>query len=97
MTEFRSWFQQNQTMVLFLLAQAVALATGGAALLAYMVKLETRVMIMETRGAEYTVERMQKMFDRLTVMENKMEDHQARLNRMTDQLLKDMQRAPQPR
>ena len=45
----KSWFQDNQTMVLFLAAQAIAIGTAGAAILAYSVKLETRVHIMETR------------------------------------------------
>ena len=48
----KSWFQENQTMVLFLAAQAIAIGAAAAAILAYSVKLETRVYTMETRGAE---------------------------------------------
>ena len=59
--EARSWFRENQTMVLFLIAQAIAIGAAAAALIAYSVKLETRVHIMETRGAEYTVARMEEM------------------------------------
>jgi len=91
MTQIKSWFNQNQALALFLIAQAVALGTAAAAILAYSVRLETRVSIMETRGAEYTVDRMQKMFDRLTVLEKLGEENKARLDRITDLYLKDMQ------
>lgn len=61
MTEVKSWVKENSTLVYFLLAQFVALGAAGASILAYMVKLETRVSIMETRGAAYTVSRMDEM------------------------------------
>ena len=91
MTELRSWFRENQTLVFFLIAQLAALGVGGASMIAYYVKMETRVSIMETRGAEYTVDRMQKMFDRITVLEKQAESHKARLDRITDYYLKDLQ------
>jgi len=96
MQQARSWFQQNQTLVLFLVAQLVAVGAAAAAILAYAVKLETRVSIMETRGASYTVDRMQRMFDRLTVLEKHYEEHQTRLNRITDMYLKDLQQPRTP-
>jgi len=68
-TELRSWFKENQTLVMFLGAQAIAIATAAAAILAYSVKLETRVSIMETRGASYTVDRLNRIDQRLTVLE----------------------------
>jgi len=47
----RNWFRQNSTLIYFLIAQFIALGAGGASMLAYMVKLETRVYTMEHRGA----------------------------------------------
>jgi len=97
MGPIKSWFSQNQALALFLIAQALAVGTAGAAILAYSVKLETRVYTMETRGAEYTVDRMQKMFDRLTILEKRTEDDKARIDRVVEQLLKDMQQPRTPR
>jgi len=52
MSELKTWFRANATLVYFLIAQFIAIGAGAASVLAYMVKLETRVSIMETRGAE---------------------------------------------
>ena len=92
--EIKSWFQQNQTLILFLGAQAVALATGGAALLAYMVKLETRVAIMETRGAEYTIARMDEMRQRITILEGGIKDNKDRIDRVVEILTRELRRTP---
>jgi len=83
-----SWFKENSTLIYFLLAQLVAFSTAGASILAYMVKLETRVSIMETRGAEYTVARMDEMKQRITILEQRSEENSARLERLVDQYLK---------
>lgn len=91
-TELRSWFKQNQTLILFLGAQAVALVTGGAALLAYMVKLETRVGIMETRGAEYTIARMDEMRQRITILEGAIKDNKDRIDRVVDILTRELRK-----
>lgn len=92
--EARSWFRENQTMVLFLIAQAIAIGAAAAALIAYSVKLETRVHIMETRGAEYTVARMEEMKQRISVLESNMKDNKDRIDRILTELLKDQQRKP---
>jgi len=86
--EQKHWFRDNSTLIYFLAAQAIAFGTAGASILAYMVKLETRVYIMETRGAEYTVDRMNKFDNRITVLEQKIEGGLARLERVVDQFMK---------
>jgi len=78
-------------LVLFLVGQLLALGAAAAAILAYSVKLETRVSIMETRGAEYTVGRMGEMRDKITVLEQKIEVNEASIRRLIDQYLKDRQ------
>jgi len=86
--EQKNWFRENSTLIYFLVAQAIAFGTAGASILAYMVRLETRVYIMETRGAEYTVSRMNTFDNRITVLEQKIEGGLARLERVVDQFMK---------
>jgi hypothetical protein len=90
-TEFRSWFRENQALAVFLVAQALAVGTAAAAILAYSVKLETRVHIMETRGAEYTVDRMNRIDQRITVLEQDAKKHTVQIERMVDMLTKPKQ------
>jgi len=61
MPELKGWFRENSTLAYFLFAQTVVLAGAGASTLAYFTKLENRVSTMETRGAQYTVARMDDM------------------------------------
>jgi hypothetical protein len=83
MTEpIRSWFKENQTLVLFLIAQALAIGTVGVSIIAYMVRLETRVSTMETRGAAYTADRLNRIDGRLTVLEESTRQNTERLDRI---------------
>ena len=86
--QLKSWFQQNHTLVVFLGAQLVALGAAAAAMIAYSVKLETRVSIMETRGAEYSVARIARMEERITVLEQVGNRHTTQLERIVDLLTK---------
>ena len=86
--EVRSWLKENQALVFFLLAQILALGAAGAGMLAYMVRLETRVHTMETRGAEYTVARMEDMRMRISILEQTQKENGARLERVVDMLTK---------
>ena len=96
MMQARSWFRENQTLVYFLFAQAVAVATAAAAILAYSVRLETRVSIMETRGAEYTVARMEEMKQRITVLEQNQQKNGAQLERIIDILTRELGQKSKP-
>jgi hypothetical protein len=88
MTELKTWVRDNSTLVYFLIAQAIAIGAGGASVLAYMVKLETRVSIMETRGAAYTVERLAKIDDKITILQQQTEANTQRLERIIDVMTK---------
>jgi hypothetical protein len=90
--QLRSWFRENHTLVIFLIAQAIAVGAAAAAILAYSVKLETRVYTMETRGAEYTVARMEEMKMRITVLEQNQQKNAAQLERIVDIMTKGLQR-----
>jgi hypothetical protein len=88
MTELKTWVRDNSTLVYFLIAQALAIGAAGASVLAYMVKLETRVSIMETRGAAYTVERLAKMDDRITILQQQTETNRQSIDRIVDVMTK---------
>ena len=92
-----SWIKENTSLVVFLVAQLLAMGAGAAAVIAYSVKLETRVSIMETRGAEYTAARLGKVDERLTVLEQKINDNKDRIDRILNQYLRDTQPRPQQR
>jgi len=86
--QLKSWFAQNHTLVVFLGAQLVAMGAAAAAIIAYSVKLETRVMILETRGAEYSVARMAKSEERITVIEQRQSRNEAQITRIVDIMTK---------
>ena len=88
MTELKNWVRQNSTLVSFLVVQAIALISGGAWALSYMVTLETRVMTMETRGAQYTVARIAQLEQRLIVLETLGKSTAERLDRLVDKATK---------
>ena len=73
-------------MVVFLGAQLVTLGAAAAWMIGYSVKLETRVMILETRGAEYSVARMNKTDERITVIEQRQQRNEAQIDRIVDAL-----------
>lgn len=85
MTIARSWLRENST---FLIAQAFVLVAAIGGLIAYYVKMETRVSIMETRGASYTAERLGKIDERLTVLEQNIKKNEASIERIVDKLTK---------
>lgn len=86
----RSWWRENHTLIIFLGAQALALGAAATAVIAYSVKLETRVSIMETRGAEYTVARMEEMKLKIAVLENDIKENKVRIDRITEIMLREL-------
>ena len=49
----KKWFAENQTLVYFLIAQAIAIGAAVLSMTAYMVRLETRVATLEVRGSPH--------------------------------------------
>jgi uncharacterized membrane protein YciS (DUF1049 family) len=95
----KGWIKENSTLVTFLVAQLFAMGAGAAWIIAYSVKLDTRVEIMETRGAEYSVARMAKMEERITIIEQRQARNEDQIKRLVDEFIKDTQqraRQPQP-
>jgi hypothetical protein len=94
--ELKTWFQNNSTLLGFLAAQSVAILVGAASILTYAVKLETRVSIMETRGAEYTVARLNAIDQRLTVLEGMTRGNKESIDRMVEVMTRELNKQ-QPR
>lgn len=93
----RSWFRQNSTLIYFLIAQFIAIGAGAASVLAYMVKLETRVSIMETRGAEYTVSRMEEMRLKIHGLEQQIDTNEDSIKRIIDIMTRELGKPMPPR
>ena len=90
----KSWIRENSTLIYFLIGQFIAIGAFGASGLAYMVKLETRVSIMETRGAEYTVSRMEEMKLKIHGLEQQIEQNERSINRIVDVMTKKLNVSP---
>ena len=90
----RNWFRENSTLIYFLFAQTLALGAAGASMLAYFTKLETRVFIMETRGAEYTVARMEEMKLKIATLEHQIEKNENSIDRIVNVMTKELRLNP---
>jgi hypothetical protein len=90
MTEARSWFRDNQTLVYFLVAQAIAIGAAGLSVTAYMVRLETRVSTLEVRGSPH----LNDINNRLTVLESKTTENKRSVDRIVDVMTKELHIAP---
>ena len=79
----KSWFTEHYALVFFLIAQ-------GAAILTYMVRLETRVSIMETRGAAYTVERLNRIDEKITILETITQQNKASIDKVIEVMTREL-------
>ena len=90
----KNWFRNNSTLIYFLFAQTLAIGAAGASTLAYFTKLETRVYTMETRGAEYTVARMEEMKLKIATLEHQIEKNEASIDRIVTVMTKELRLNP---
>lgn len=86
MTQVRSWLQENQTLVYFLLAQAIAIGATSVSLIAYSVRLEARVSVLEVRGSPH----LSVIDNRLTVLESQAKDNKERLDSVVSIMTKNL-------
>jgi len=96
-TEFKSWLKRNSTLIYFLVAQLIAIGVTAASVLSYVVRLETRVSIMETRGAAYTAERLGKIDERLTVLGEQGKSNKDSIDRIVTVMTRDLGKNPTAR
>jgi hypothetical protein len=91
MTTAKNWARENSTLIYFLIAQAIAIGTAGISLIAYSVRLETRVSALETRGSPHLSE----INNRLTVLESKTGDNKEAIDRIVAIMIKELHVLPQ--
>jgi glucose-6-phosphate-specific signal transduction histidine kinase len=80
----KSWFQDNHALVIFLIAQALAGFALGISIIAYMVRLETRVNTLEVRGSPHLAE----INTRLTVLEGHTKDNKEAIDRIVEVMIR---------
>jgi len=83
-TEMKTWLKENQTLVYFLIAQAIAIGAAVLSMTAYMVRLETRVATLETRGSPH----LSTIDNRLTVLESHTKANKDSIERIVDVMTK---------
>lgn len=86
MTSVRSWFKDNQTLVYFLIAQAIAIGAAVLSMTAYMVRLETRVLTLEVRGSPH----LAVIDNRLTVLESQTKSNKESIDRISEIMLREL-------
>jgi uncharacterized coiled-coil protein SlyX len=89
-SEFKTFLKDNQMLLGALILQAIAIV-------AYAVRLETRVEILETRGAAFTVARIDAMKQQISVLQEKIEKNEASIQRVIEVMTRNLpqQGAPQ--
>ena len=90
MTSVKSWFSDNQTLVYFLVAQAIAIGAAVLSVTAYMVRLEERVNILEVRGSPHLAE----INNRLTVTEKETESNKKSIDRVVEIMTRELGKKP---
>lgn len=86
----KSWFSDNQTLVYFLIGQAIAIGAGGLSVTAYMVRLETRVATLEIRGSPH----LATIDNRLTVLESQTRTNKESVERIVNVMTKELHISP---
>jgi hypothetical protein len=84
MTGLKSWIRDNSALVYFLIAQAIAIGAAGVSIIAYSVRLETRVTTLEVRGSPH----LAVIDNRLTVLESQTRSNKESIERIVDKLTK---------
>jgi hypothetical protein len=87
----KSWFKENATLVYFLIGQAIAIGAAVLSTTAYMVRLETRVNTLETRGSPHLAE----INTRLTVLEGHTKDNKEAIDRIVAVMTRELHVLPQ--
>jgi hypothetical protein len=80
----KSWFRENSTLIYFLIAQAIGIGAAVLSMVSYMVNLEARVAILETRGSPH----LGTIDNRLTVLESQTKENKRSIDRIVDVMTK---------
>jgi hypothetical protein len=90
MSELKSWVRENSTLVYFLIAQALAIGAVGVSIIAYAVRLETRVNTLEVRGSPH----LAVIDNRLTVLESLTRSNKESIDRVVDVMTRELGKKP---
>jgi uncharacterized coiled-coil protein SlyX len=91
----KGWLSEHQTtLIVFLLGQLIVIGAAGASFLAYMTRLEVRVHTMETRGAEYTVLRMEEMKLNIAKLQQDIDKNEDSIKRIVDIMTRELHISP---
>jgi hypothetical protein len=82
----KSWLRENSTLIYFLVAQAIAIGAAVLSMTAYMVRLETRVATLETRGSPH----LAIIDNRLTVLESQTKSNKDSVERIVNVLTREL-------
>jgi uncharacterized coiled-coil protein SlyX len=83
-TTIRSWIEENQTLLIVLVAQAIAI-------IAYMVQLESRVTTLEIRGSPH----LETIDKRLTVLESATAANKQSIDRVVEIMTRELKILPE--
>jgi hypothetical protein len=86
----KSWFNENQALVYFLVAQTIAIGAAVISIVAYSVRLETRVSTLEVRGSPH----LERIDGRLTVLEGVAVNTKASIDRIVDIMTRELNKPP---
>jgi hypothetical protein len=84
--KIKNWFNENQTLVYFLIAQAIGIGAAVLSITAYMVRLETRVNTLEVRGSPH----LAIIDNRLTVLESQTKTNKDSVERIIDVMTREL-------
>jgi hypothetical protein len=90
MVAVRSWVSQNHALVMFLIGQAIALGAVIVSLIAYSVRLETRVSTLEVRGSPH----LERIDGRLTALEGLTNGNKASIDKIIDVMTRELGKKP---
>jgi len=76
----RSWLKEHGSLFFFLIGQAIALGAVIVSIIAYSVRLETRVNTLEVRGSPH----LGQIDSRLTVLESQTKTNKDSIERIVD-------------
>lgn len=86
----KSWIRENSTLIYFLIAQLIAIGAAVLSMTSYMVRLETRVATLETRGSPHLAE----INNRLTTTEKETTANKDRIDRIVTIMTKELHISP---
>jgi hypothetical protein len=84
------WLRDNSTLIYFLIAQAIAIGATVISLIAYSVRLETRVTTLEVRGSPH----LGVIDNRLTVLESQTRDNKEAIDRIIGVMTRELGKKP---